>query len=97
MFIISLNYKVSLDRIDEEVSNHVDFLKEQYMLGNFQASGRKIPRTGGIILSQIKNKLELESIIQKDPFYQKKLADYEITEFVPTMTSNELKCILEIQ
>lgn len=95
MFIISLTYKVPLDRIDEELNNHVEFLKEQYVLGNFQASGRKIPRTGGIILSQIKDRTEVESIIQKDPFYQKNLADYEITQFVPSMTSDELKCILE--
>ena len=47
MFIISLTYKVPLDRIDEELNNHVEFLKEQYALGNFQASGRKVPRTGG--------------------------------------------------
>ena len=95
MFIISLTYKVPLERIDEELNSHVEFLKEQYALGNFQASGRKIPRTGGIILSQIKDKIELESIIHKDPFYQNDLADYDVTEFVPSMTSDKLKCILE--
>jgi uncharacterized protein YciI len=65
-------------------------------LGDFQASGRKIPRTGGIILSQIKDKTEPEKIIQKDPFYQKNLADYHLTEFAPSMTSDKLKCILEV-
>ncbi len=95
MFIISLTYKVPLEKIDEELNNHVEFLKEQYALGNFLASGRKIPRTGGIILSQIKDKIELESIIHKDPFYQNDLADYDVTEFVPSMTSDKLKCILE--
>lgn len=95
MFIISLTYKESLERIDEELENHVQFLKEQYALENFIASGRKVPRTGGIIMSQVKDKNELEKIIQNDPFYKNDLADYEITEFSPSMTSEELKCILE--
>jgi len=95
MFIISLTNKVPLERIDKELNSHVAFLKEQYALGNFQASGRKVPRTGGIILSQIKDKTELEIIIHKDPFYQNNLVDYDLTEFIPSMTSDKLKCILE--
>ena len=95
MFIISLTYKVSLEMIDDELGNHVLFLKEQYALGNFVASGRKVPRTGGIILSQLKDQDELESIIHKDPFYKKALVDYSITEFIPSMTNDEFKHLIE--
>ncbi len=95
MFIISLTYKETLERIDNQLENHVQYLKKQYALGNFIASGRKIPRTGGIILSQVKDKSELEKIIQNDPFYKNDLADYDITEFIPSMTSDEFKCLLE--
>jgi uncharacterized protein YciI len=96
MFIISLTYKDKLEKIDQELENHVKFLKKQYELGNFIASGRKIPRTGGVILSQMKSRTELENIILNDPFYKNNLADYDITEFVPSMTSDELNCLLEI-
>lgn len=95
MFIISLTYKKSLEKVDAELEKHVVFLKKQFALGNFIASGRKIPRTGGIILSQVKNKSEIEKIIQNDPFYQKDLADYDITEFIPSMVSDKLHCLLE--
>ncbi len=95
MFIISLTYKVALERIDRELENHVQYLKKQYALGNFMASGRKVPRTGGIIMSQIKDKSELEKVIQNDPFFKNELANYEITEFIPSMTCEEMKCILE--
>lgn len=94
MFIISLTYKESFDRIDKELENHVQYLKKQYSLGNFMASGRKVPRTGGIILSQVKDKRELEKIIEEDPFYKNDLADYDISEFIPSMTSDEFKCLL---
>lgn len=94
MFIISLHYTVSIDKVEEHLTAHVEYLKEQYALNNFIASGRKIPRTGGIILSNIKNREELDTIVNKDPFKQNKVADYEITEFIPSMTSKELDFLI---
>ena len=96
MFIISLTYKVPLEKVEAELNNHVQYLKEQYALGNFQASGRKVPRKGGIILSQMKDKSQLEEVLAMDPFHKNDLADYSITEFIPSMTSDELTCLLEV-
>ena len=70
------------------------FLNEQYELGNFIASGRKVPRTGGIILSKVESKSELEKIIEKDPFKINGLADYDLTEFIPSKTCNELSFLI---
>ena len=95
MFIINLTYKTELEKIDEFLDEHIDFLNEQYELGNFLASGRKIPRTGGIIISKIENKKELEKIIEKDPFNIHQLADYELIEFIPSKTCDELKFLME--
>ncbi|TCN70743.1 YciI family protein [Acetobacteroides hydrogenigenes] len=89
MFIISLAYKVPTSVVDEHLAQHVEFLKEQYGKGNFLASGRKVPRTGGIILSNVSSKEELEQIIAQDPFNQNGVADYEIVEFIPSMTCQE--------
>jgi uncharacterized protein YciI len=87
MFIVSLNYKCPLDEVDKHLDAHVDYLKQQYANGNFIASGRKVPRTGGVILCNAKSKNELESIIAKDPFHQEDIAQYDITEFVPNMVA----------
>jgi uncharacterized protein YciI len=95
MFIINLNYKSELDQIDQFLNAHIEFLNEQYELGNFLVSGRKIPRTGGIILSNLASKSELEAIIEKDPFKQNELANYELTEFVPSKTCKELEFLIE--
>ena len=51
MFIISLTYTQSLEAIDQHLEAHVAFLKEQYAKGLFIASGRKVPRSGGVILA----------------------------------------------
>lgn len=95
MFIINLTYKIELEKVDQFLNEHIEFLNEQYKLGNFLASGRKIPRTGGIILSNVKSKSELEKIIEKDPFKKNELADYELTEFVLSKTCDELKFLME--
>jgi uncharacterized protein YciI len=87
MFIVSLKYKCGLEEVDKHLDAHVAYLNEEYANGNFIASGRKIPRTGGIILSCVKNKDELESIISKDPFNKAGIAEYDVIEFVPSMVA----------
>ncbi|MBP8759685.1 MAG: YciI family protein [Parabacteroides sp.] len=95
MYIVSLTYKASLEAIDKELNNHIDYLKKQYAAGNFLASGRKIPRNGGVILAKAQSREELDEILKQDPFNQNNLADYEVIEFVPSMTSKELSYLLE--
>jgi len=89
MFIVSLTYICELEEIDKILPEHIEYLKNQYKKGNFIASGRKIPRTGGIILSKLDNKEKLEKVLNEDPFKINNLAKYEIQEFIPSMTSNE--------
>ncbi|WP_372643549.1 YciI family protein [Ancylomarina sp.] len=90
MFIVHVNYKVSLDVIEQHLTAHVDYLKQQYALGYFIASGRQVPRTGGLILSNMENREALNTVLEQDPFKQNNLADYVVTEFVPSMTCQEL-------
>ncbi|MDC7225102.1 MAG: YciI family protein [Spirochaetales bacterium] len=70
MFIISLNYKADLQEVDKHLEAHGEYLKEEYRKGNFIASGRKVPRTGGVILSRIEEEGELEEVLRRDPFYR---------------------------
>ncbi|MEQ8242654.1 YciI family protein [Fulvivirga sp.] len=95
MFIINLTYKTELENIDKYLTEHIDFLNEQYKQGVFLASGRKVPRTGGIVLAKVESKSELMKIIEKDPFKINGLADYELTEFIPSKTCDELNFLLE--
>lgn len=87
MFIVSLTYTSPLDVVDRHLADHVAWLKKEYANGSFVASGRKVPRTGGVILSMLDDRRALERVLESDPFNQAGLADYEITEFVPSMTA----------
>lgn len=95
MFIVSLNYKCRLEEVDKHLDAHVAYLKQEYANGNFIASGRKVPRTGGVILSKVKTKNDLEAILAKDPFYQAGIAEYDITEFVPSMVAEGFEQLQE--
>lgn len=95
MFIINLTYIKSLDEVDTYLEAHVNYLKEQYREGNFIASGRKIPRDGGVILSKLNSKEKLQEVLAQDPFGMAGVAKYEIIEFVPSMTSNEFENLKE--
>jgi len=91
------NISVSLEKVDEYLDAHMMYLNEEYKKGHFIASGRKIPRTGGIILSTVKSKAILMRILEKDPFYQHELAAYNITEFFPSMTASGYEILKEVK
>lgn len=95
MFIVSLTYTCDLSEIDEHLDAHVAFLKKEYELGNFLASGRKVPRTGGVILAKTTTLEELSSILDQDPFHKEGLARYDIQEFIPTMTATGLEGLMD--
>ena len=81
MFVIELIYKADLSEIDAHMAAHVKFLKKYYKSGHFLISGRKIPRDGGIIIAIGKTRSEVEGIVEEDPFYIHKLAEFRIIEF----------------
>ncbi len=96
MFIVLLTYKKPLTEVDRLVPAHRKFLEEHYAAGHFVLSGRKEPRTGGIIIANAASRAVLDQIIQCDPFYQAGVADYECIEFIPGMASPELAGLIPI-
>lgn len=95
MFVISLHYIVPLEQLDAHMGAHVKFLNKYYKENVFITSGRKVPRTGGIILAMGKSKEEIEQIIQEDPFYQHRLAEFTITEFQTSQIHPSFKALLK--
>lgn len=91
MFIINLNYIVPLEQLDAHMSEHVKYLHKYYKQNVFITSGRKVPRTGGIILAMGKSKEEIEAIIQEDPFYIHHLAEFTVTEFLNSQSHPDFK------
>lgn len=95
MFIISLGYTADLAQIEAHLEAHRQFLDRHYHQGTFLFSGRKEPRSGGIIIARAPSREAIEALIQEDPFHRHGLADYAITEFIPTKTAPDLSAYAE--
>ncbi|HTQ10407.1 MAG TPA: YciI family protein [Fimbriimonadaceae bacterium] len=90
MFVIEIVYKAELSAIDAAMHAHVAFLNKHYAAGTFLISGRKIPRDGGIILAAGKPRVEIESIMQEDPFCLQGLAEVRIVEFRASQRADDV-------
>ena len=94
MFIINLNYIVPLDELDQHMAAHVKFLRKYYKKGLFVASGRKVPRTGGIILALADDEKAVRKIMSEDPFTKHELADYTLTHFLTSQYHPDLESLV---
>ncbi|WP_300415617.1 YciI family protein [uncultured Oscillibacter sp.] len=95
MFLFNLTYKKPLEEIERLLPAHIAFLDEFYDKGKFLCSGRKEPRTGGVILCNCDSLEEAEEIRHRDPFFYEGAADYEIIRFQPTKMSPGFQAMLE--
>lgn len=91
MFILNLTYIKTINEIEKYLPTHISFLDKYYNAKKFICSGRKNPRTGGIILCNAESINEVNTIVQEDPFYKEKIASYEIVEFFPTKYADDFK------
>ncbi|ODC02615.1 GTP cyclohydrolase [Terasakiispira papahanaumokuakeensis] len=90
MFIVSLTYVCELSEIEKHLADHIQYLDAYYAKGVFLASGRKEPRTGGVILAQMDSRAALDQVLEQDPFKINGLAHYDVIEFTPTKTCEAL-------
>ncbi|MGW2253333.1 YciI family protein [Kitasatospora sp. NPDC001660] len=91
MFVLELTYSAPLERIDAVLAQHVEWLNGHYADGTFLASGRKVPRDGGVILAAGSDRAAIEALVAGDPFVREGLTEYRITEFLATVTAPALE------
>lgn len=92
--VVVLTYVKPLDEVDAQLAAHVEWLKKGYADGIFLASGRKIPRSGGVILAKGNDMDALRTRLSQDPFQQSGVAKAEIIPFEATMTAPSLQHLL---
>ncbi|OLP44067.1 YciI family protein [Rhizobium oryziradicis] len=92
MIILSLTYKADISQADAYMQPHLDWVKQGYERGWFLASGRKVPRTGGVILAK-GDRAEIEAFVALDPFVIHAIADYDITEVVLSTVTDGLAAL----
>ncbi|MDG2538710.1 YciI family protein [Dyella jiangningensis] len=86
-YLILLDYLRPLADIDRHMERHREFLARHYKAGHFLLSGRKEPRTGGVILATATSSEEVAQWISEDPFSQAGVAAYTVVRWQPTMAA----------
>jgi uncharacterized protein YciI len=81
MYIVTLTYLKPVEEIDALMAGHVAWLDRHYASGLFVASGRRVPRTGGVILARSGDAAALEAALAEDPFAVHGAARCEVVEF----------------
>ena len=94
MFVILLTYVKPLDEIDKLMKAHMAFLNKQYSDGIFVVSGRRIPRSGGVILASGDDEAVIRDIVDQDPFVSSGAATAEIIRFNASQVAPNLKGLI---
>ncbi|HKS03079.1 MAG TPA: YciI family protein [Arthrobacter sp.] len=94
MYVVSLTYKVAQEIVDQHVDAHMDWVNDAFDQGIFIASGRKVPRTGGVLLSNA-DRLTLDESLAKDPFNVHGVADFDVVEFAVTRAAPGFENLLD--
>lgn len=97
MFLVLMTYKKALEEIDHHLAEHRAFLDRGYKENYFVVSGPKKPRTGGIILSQLNDRNQLEAILKEDPFHIHSMAGASSTSTVRPLHPNASAILSSIQ
>ena len=93
MFVLLLTYVRPLPEVDALMREHVAWLKEHYAAGRFVVSGRRVPRTGGVILARGDDRAEIEALAATDPFVRGGVATCEVVQFRASQTAPGLDAL----
>jgi uncharacterized protein YciI len=89
MFVLLLTYIRPLDEVDALMREHVAWLDRHFDAGRFVVSGRRIPRTGGVIVARGEDRDEIEAIVASDPFVSAGVATCEVIQFRASQTADD--------
>jgi uncharacterized protein YciI len=87
VFVLLLTYVKPLAEVDALMRDHMAWLNEHYDAGRFLVSGRRIPRTGGVIVARGDDRGAIEALAASDPFVSGGVATCEVIQFRASQTA----------
>ena len=81
MLLLLLTYTRPLAEVDALMREHVAWLDMHYAAGRFVVSGRRVPRTGGVIVARGDDREAMEALAASDPFAARGVATCEAVQF----------------
>jgi uncharacterized protein YciI len=94
VFVLLLTYVKPLAEVDALMREHVAWLNEHYDAGRFLVSGRRIPRTGGVIVARGDDRAAMEALAATDPFVSGGVATCEVVQFRASQSADGIAALL---
>jgi uncharacterized protein YciI len=94
MYLLLSTYHASLDTMDALLPEHRTYLDHYRDDGVFLLWGRRVPRTGGVIVAHGVDRARIDTIVAEDPFVRANTATYQVIEIQPTGGLPELTALL---
>ena len=92
--VVVLTYIPDLAAVDARLDQHLEWLGRQYAEGRVLASGRRDPRTGGVIVCR-GDQDAVDAIVATDPFIASGVATAEVIPFIASMAAPDLAGLLQ--
>ncbi|GAO40428.1 hypothetical protein SCH01S_48_00870 [Sphingomonas changbaiensis NBRC 104936] len=92
--VVVLTYVPDLAAVDARLDQHLAWLGRQYAEGRVLASGRRNPRTGGVIVCR-GDRAAVDAIVATDPFIASGVATAEVIPFIASMAAPDLAGLLQ--
>lgn len=83
-----------LSVVDHFIEANRNFLERSDASDRFLPSGCRKPRTGGVQLVVTRSCGKREVTMRNDPFHWERIAEYEITAFLPSMAAEHLSTLV---
>jgi len=90
-FIVEVIYRAPLEKIDEVLPSHREFLQTGFDKGIILMSGPQVPRIGGIIIARANSMEELDKFFSNDPYRLNNIGEYIYTQFNPVKYQEFIK------
>ncbi len=93
MFIVTLTYLKPVEEVDALMAGHIEWVDKGFADGWFLVSGRRVPRTGGVIVARSGDEAALRAFLALDPFAVHGAARFDVVEFDATRTAPGLDAL----
>jgi uncharacterized protein YciI len=84
--VVVLTYVPDLSAVDAVLDLHLEWLRRQYAEGRALASGRRSPRTGGVLICR-GEKDTIDRLVATDPFVTSGVATADVISFTASMVA----------
>ncbi|UUL81346.1 YciI family protein [Sphingomonas qomolangmaensis] len=86
MCLVLLTYVRPIEEVDAQMAAHVAFLSDAFEQGVLVIAGRRVPRTGGVLLFRGEPDA-VEAVAATDPFVTSGVATFEVVAFTASMAA----------